>query len=308
MADARPDSDGASTGPQEVWTVGRLLQWTVGWFQQKQVEGGRLAAELLLARAMQCKKIELYTRYDQEPTEEQRAAFRELVRRAGAHTPVAYLLGCREFFSLEFEVTPAVLIPRPETEALVQRAIDLCREKPDRPWRILDVGTGTGCVAVAIAKYARNASVVAGDVSNEAVAVARKNINRHGLGEQVRVVEADCTTLPEGVTPEGGFDLIVCNPPYISEALYRTLPPHIRDHEPKIALTLDGSDGLVMYRRLANEAPAVLRKRGRLLAEIGSGQLAAVVEAFRSAGGWSYIGSHRDPTDPHERVVEFLLD
>ncbi|HOW72926.1 MAG TPA: peptide chain release factor N(5)-glutamine methyltransferase [Phycisphaerae bacterium] len=308
MADVNPQAGGCSTTQQEVWTVGRLLQWTTGWFQQKQVEGGRLAAELLLARAMNCRKIELYTRYDQEPTGEQRAAFRELVRSAGAHTPIAYLLGFREFFSLEFEVTPAVLVPRPETEALVQRAIDLCREMPDQPWRILDVGTGTGCVAVAIAKYAKNASVVAGDISGEAAAVARRNVERHGLDERVRVVEADCTALPAGITPAGGFDLVVSNPPYISEELYRTLPPHIRDHEPKIALALDGSDGLVMYRRLAAEAPAVLRQQGRLLAEIGSGQLTSVVETFEAAGGWSYMGAHRDPTDPHERVVEFLRD
>lgn len=307
MADVNPQTGEASATQQDVWTVGRLLQWTTGWFQQKQVEGGRLAAELLLARAMKCKKIELYTRYDQEPTEEQRAAFRELVRSAGAHAPIAYLLGFREFFSLEFEVTPAVLIPRPETEALVQRAIDLCREKPEQAWRILDVGTGTGCVAVAIAKYAKNASVVAGDVSSEAAAVARRNVEKHGLCERVQVVEADCTALPEGIVPEGGFDLIVSNPPYISEELYRALPPHIRDHEPKIALALDGSDGIVMYHRLAAEAPAVLCKEGRLLAEIGSGQLESVLEAFEAAGGWSYLGAHRDPTDPHERVVEFLL-
>jgi release factor glutamine methyltransferase len=122
MADANVNS---TTTDQQPWTVRRLLEWTVSFFRERQVEGGRLAAELLLARALSCRKIDLYTRFDQEPGADQRAAFRELVKSAGRHTPIAYLLGSREFFSLDFEVTPAVLIPRPETEALAQRMIDL---------------------------------------------------------------------------------------------------------------------------------------------------------------------------------------
>lgn len=292
---------------QQVWTVGRLLDWTTKWFQQNQVEGGRLAAELLLARAMNCRKIDLYTRYDAEPTEAQRTAFRELVRRAGEHTPIAYLLGSREFFSLEFEVTPAVLVPRPETEALAQRMIDLCRSSPRRQWQILDVGTGSGCVAVAIAKYAANAVLVASDVSAEALAIAQANIRRHGLADRIRTVLADGFALPPDSVPQGGFDAIVSNPPYISEAVYRDLPPNIREHEPRVALVPPGGDGLQMYRRFAAEAPSVLSIGGRLLAELGHDQLAAVREIFRSAGRWDFIGTCRDRSDPYERVVEFRL-
>lgn len=292
---------------QEVWTVGRLLDWTTKWFQQRQVEGGRLAAELLLAQAMNCRKIDLYTRYDKEPTEEQRGAFRELVRKAGEHTPIAYLLGRREFFSLEFEVTSAVLVPRPETEALAQRMIDLCRASPDRRWQILDLGTGSGCVAIAVAKYARNADLVASDISEEALAVARCNIERHGLGQQIQAVCADGFRLPAELIPKTGFDAVISNPPYISEAVYRELPPNVRDHEPRVALVPPGGDGLEMYRRFATEAKSLLAPGGRLLTEIGHDQLAPVREVFQLAGGWSFVGTHRDHSDPHERVVEFQL-
>lgn len=295
------------SGQDAVWTVGRLLQWTAEWFNGRQVEGGRLAAELLLARAMNCRKIELYTRYEQQPTEEQRALFRELVRKAGENTPIAYLLGEREFFSLAFTVTPAVLVPRPETEALVQRMIELCRESPDRTWQILDLGTGSGCIAVTVARYAKNTQLVATDVSAEALTVAAANAERHGVSDRIRLVEADGPSLPASAVPEGGFDAVVTNPPYISETAWETLPPNVRDHEPRIALTA-GGDGLAMYRRLAVEVPALLRPQGRLLAEIGHDQHAAVLDLFAAAGGWSYVGSHRDPADPYDRVVEYLRE
>jgi len=293
-------------GQEPTWTVGRLLEWTTNWFREKHVEGGRLSAELLLAHAMGCKKIDLYTRYDYQPTEQQRTAFRELVRSAGQHTPIAYLLGTREFFSLDFEVSPAVLIPRPETEALAQRMIDLCRKSPDRQWQILDVGTGSGCIAITIAYYAKNASALGADISAPAIEIATRNIDRHGLSDRVRLVEADGVNLPAEYVPAGGFDAIVSNPPYIREDQWAELPPNVRNHEPKLALSMDGSDGLVMYRRLATEASSVLKPGGRMLIEIGYDQDGAVRDVFASAGGWTYIGSHSSPTDPYERVLEFV--
>ena len=295
----------SASGQDTAWTVGRLLDWTTDWFGARQVEGGRLAAELLLARAMGCRKIELYTRYETEPTDEQRAQFRELVGQAGEHTPIAYLLGVREFFSLEFEVSPAVLVPRPETEALVQRMIDLARQSPERSWQVLDVGTGSGCIAIGVARYAENVSVVASDVSPDALAVAAANVERHGLTDRVRPVEADGLDLPADCVPAGGFDAIVSNPPYISEQAFPSLPPNVRDHEPKLALVAEaGSDGLVMYRRFAAEAPGLLAPGGRLLVEVGHDQPDEVREIF-AAAGWDYVGAHRDPADPYDRVLEF---
>lgn len=297
---------GTSGQQQAPWTIGRLLEWTTKWFQDKQIEGGRLAAELLLARALGCKKIELYTRYEEEPKEEQRTAFRELVKQAGEHTPIAYLLGFREFFSLEFKVTPAVLIPRPETEALVERVIGLCRQAAEKTWRILDVGTGSGCIALAVAKYAKNANVVASDISEAALAVAGENIQKHQLGERVRTVPADLAQLPAEAIPEGGFDIIASNPPYISAQAYGQLPPNVRDHEPKTALVGPNGDGLVMYRRFAAEAPAILAAQGRLLVEIGHDQHEAVKGIFAAVAGWEYVGSYRNQNDPYERVVEVM--
>lgn len=299
-------STSGTSGNQAPWTVGRLLEWTTRWFQDKGVEGGRLSAELLLARALNCKKIELYTRYEQEPTEEQRTAFRELVRQAGEHTPIAYLLGSREFFSLEFKVTPAVLIPRPETEALVEHVIGLCRQEPDRTWRILDVGTGSGCIAVSIAKYAKNTSIVASDVSAEALAVATENVEKHQVQDRVRTVQADAAALPPDALPEGGFDLVVSNPPYISEQVFAELPPHIRDHEPRSALVGPNGDGLVMYRRFAVEIPALLAPQGRLLVEVAHDQPEAVKDIFAAAEGWAFVAAHRNRNDPFDRVLEFI--
>ncbi|MHC4443847.1 MAG: peptide chain release factor N(5)-glutamine methyltransferase [Planctomycetota bacterium] len=293
---------------QTKWTVGRLLEWTTEWFKQKNVEGGRLAVELLLARAMNCPKIELYTCYDHEPTEDQRADFRQLVQQAVEHTPIAYLLGSREFYSLDFVVSPEVLIPRPETEAVVQPVIEYCRQAPDRHWQVLDVGTGSGCIAVAIAYYAKNTSVVADDISADALTVAAQNVQRHQVTERVRLIRADGAVLPQEVIPQGGFDLIVSNPPYISKDQWPDLPPNVRDHEPRIALVLDDGDGLVMYRRLASQAPLVLKPGGRLLVEIGCNQQAAVREIFESIPGWKYIASHRNPTDAYDRVAEFVYN
>jgi release factor glutamine methyltransferase len=292
-------------GQQQPWTVGRLLQWTTEWFKQKDVEGERLAAELLLARAMECSKIELYTRYEQVPTEQQRAAFRELVRQAGEHTPIAYLLGYREFYSLNFEVTPAVLIPRPETEVLVQRIVELTRTEPDRQWNVLEIGTGSGCIAAAIAKFAKNASVTATDASPEALEVATANVERHGVADRVELVQADGLDLPDGTVPPGGFDILVSNPPYISDEHWPKLPPDVRDHEPKQALVTPSGDGLDMYRLFAEQAPQVLCPGGTLLVEIGYDQKDDVIDIFNRIGAWNFQGVRRDSTDPHDRALEF---
>ena len=289
----------------DVWSVGRLLNWTAEWFAQKQVEGGRLAAELLLARALGCKKIELYTRFESVPSDPQRAAFRELARQAGNHVPIAYLLGHREFFSMEFEVSPAVLVPRPETEILVQRIVSICRGQPERIWQILDIGTGSGCIAIAIAKYAPNAQIVASDISPDALAVARRNSESHGVTDRVRMIEADGVHVADADRPADGFDIIVSNPPYISESIWPTLAPNVRDHEPQLALLGPGGDGLEMYRRFSADAADVLSREGVLITEIGAGQQQDVQAIFESAGNWRFIGQHRERTDPHVRALEF---
>jgi len=287
----------------EVWTIGRLLGWTVEWLKGHQVDQPRLSAELLLAHAFGCKKIDLYTRFEMAASPEHLAALRDLVRRAAEHAPIAYLIGHKEFYSLDFEVTPAVLIPRPETETLVQKAIDLCRAAPDTPLTLLDMGTGSGCVAISIARYVSNAAIVASDISADALEVARRNAERHDVAGRIRFCQADCLALPADAVPAGGFDAIVSNPPYIPEAEFDALPRTVRDYEPRSSLTVAGSDGLVFYRRLATEHRGRLRPGGSILVEIGQGQHADVLRIFAATGRFAHKGTFRDPTDPHDRVV-----
>jgi release factor glutamine methyltransferase len=287
----------------EVWTIGRLLQWTTGWLTRHEVDQPRLSAELLIAHAFGCRKIELYTRFDVAAGPEQLATIRELVRQAAEHVPIPYLIGRKEFFSLEFEVTPAVLIPRPETETLVQKTIDLCRADPETPMNVADLGTGSGCIAVSVARYVPSAVVTASDISPEAIAVARRNAERHAVTGRVRFYVADWLNLPPDAIPPGGFDVIVSNPPYIPASDVDRLDRNVRDYEPRTALTALGSDGLVFYRRLAAESEGRLRPGGSILVEIGHDQHEAVLAIFASATRFTHAGTYRDPTDPHNRVV-----
>ena len=287
----------------DAWTVGRLLTWTRQWLGERGVEESRLATELLLAHALGCAKIELYTRYESVPSESEMTTFRALVRQAGEHTPIAYLLGMKEFFSLEFEVSPAVLVPRPETETLVQAVIDHCRDGRLEQPTVLDVGTGSGCIAVALAKYVPDARVVATDISPEALEVAARNVSRHQVDEQVRLVEADWLTLPHEVLPEGGFDVIVSNPPYVSAAELDSLSRTVRDHEPHGALVAD-EEGLAAYRRLAEGVFALLAADGVVVVELGNGQGAAVAELFTASGQLAHQATRQDQARI-DRVLTF---
>ena len=279
----------------DAWTIGRLLHWTTGWLAQHGVDQPRLSAELLIARAMDCKKIELYTRFEVVAAPERLATLRELVRQAAEHAPIAYLVGRKEFYSLDFEVTPAV-----------QKTIELCRSAPDAARRILDLGTGSGCVAISIARYVPAAELTAIDASAEAVEVARRNAERHGLTGRIRFAVSDWLNLDAEWIPPGGFDVIVSNPPYIAEREYADLPRNVREYEPRIALA-GGDDGLTFYRRLASECPGRLRPGGSILVEIGAGQHEAVRAIFDAAKAFTHVGTYRDPADPHDRVIHVRL-
>jgi release factor glutamine methyltransferase len=257
----------------EAWTVRRLLEWTEEFLRKKGVEAPRLEAQILLAHALGCKKIDLYVRHEEEPPESKRAAFRDMIKKRAEGMPVAYLVGYRDFYSLDFAVTPAVLIPRPETETLVMEALRVV--KPLDAPRVLDVGTGSGCIAVTIARQHKTARVTATDLSADALAVAGTNAQRHGVTDRVTFVQGD---LFVPVSPEA-FDLVVSNPPYIAREEFASLEPGVRDFEPRLALD-GGIDGLDYYRRIANEVPRVLRPGGTVLVEIGATQEPAVRDLF----------------------------
>ena len=261
------------------WTVGRLLSWTTEWLASRGAETARLDAEVLLAHVRGCPRIALYTAFDEPVADAERARFREFVKRRGAGEPVAYLVGSREFFSLAFAVSPAVLVPRPETEGLVVRVIDLCKaaEAP----RIVDVGTGSGAIAVALAKHLPRARLVATDVSPEALAVARANAARHGVAERIEFVACDLFDDPAAAGP---WDVIVSNPPYVRDDEFESLPPDVRLYEPRGALVA-GPRGVEVVERLAAAAAARLTAGGWLVVEIGPAVAAAASAVLAAQPG-----------------------
>ncbi len=260
------------------WTVGRLLTWTTDFLRGKGADSPRLDAEVLLAHARGCQRIELYTAFEEEPTEAVRTAFRELVGRRAKGTPVAYLVGRREFFSLMFEVTPDVLIPRPETESLVVRALDLAKSLKSESPHIADIGTGSGIIAITVAKHVKNCRVTAIDISPVALEVAKRNAAKHGVAERVDFVESDLfAQVPEAAK----FDLILSNPPYVATNEMSALAPDVRDHEPHLALD-GGANGTEVIECLIPQVAEKLKTGGWLLMEVGAGNAARVEELVKA--------------------------
>lgn len=287
MTPDRPALPRPATGDAEPWTVGRLLTWTTDWLASRGSESPRLDAEVLLAHVRGCPRIALYTAFDTPVADAERSRFRELVKRRGEGEPVAYLVGSKEFFSLPFAVNKGVLVPRPETEGLVVRTLDLCKALTAP--RIIDVGTGSGAIAVTLAKHLPQAVVIATDISPEALAVARDNAARHGVAERIRFVECDLMAAAEAAGP---WDVIVSNPPYVREDEFESLPRDVRLHEPRTAL-VSGPTGVEVVARLAAAAAESLAPGGWLLVEIGPA-VAAAAEAVLDA----QAGLVREPTLP----------
>jgi release factor glutamine methyltransferase len=253
------------------WTIGRLLQWTAQYLATKGADSPRLDAELLLAQVLGRPRIELYTSFDQEPDSQQRAQFRELVRRRAEGVPVAYLLGTKEFYSLTFRVTPAVLIPRPETEFVVVALLDAVRAWGDKPldargavWEIADVGTGSGVLAICAARHIADCRVTALDCSSAALEVARLNATEHGVADRIEFVHSD---LFAALPPEKRFHFVVSNPPYVASEEMASLPPEVRLHEPAVALE-GGAAGTDVIQRLIVQAAQRLVPAGMLIFEI----------------------------------------
>lgn len=258
----------------ESWTVLKILKWTTDYFAGREIASARLEAELLLAATLGFDRVGLYVNFDRPLSQAELSAFRERVKRRAQREPLQYILGDTEFWSLAFAVTPAVLIPRADTEVLVEEAL----ARVEGPARVLDVGTGSGAIAVALAKERPELVVTALDRSADALLVARGNVARHGLTARVVCVEGDLARLPDGP-----FDLVVSNPPYIPSPDWAELMPEVRDHEPRMALD-GGADGLEAYRHLAGQSLRLLVPGGWLLVEVGIGQAEDVGALFRAAG------------------------
>lgn len=267
---------------EDKWTILKVLQWTTGYFGSKGIEQPRADAEVLLAYLLGLERIDLYLNFDKPLSSEELARFRELVRRRAASEPTQYILGRQEFWSLEFEVTPAVLIPRPETEILVEKALELMGPGPAL---VLDLGTGSGAIAVALAHERADIRVIATDRSFTAIEVAKRNAARHGVSERVHFALMD---LMDALASRPWFDFIVSNPPYVADAEFLDLAPEIANYEPLSALKGGGEQGLDLIRGILGQFRNHLRPGGSLLVEIGMGQ-AEVLEKEISGSQFEFI-------------------
>lgn len=260
-----------STATEQVWTLGALLDWTAKHLAQKQTEFPRLDAEVLLAHVVGCKRIDLYgIRHAEVASAEVKQKYRELIRKRLEGCPVAYLVGRKEFYNLELKVSPAVLIPRPDSEHVVMECLAVMKSA-EAP-RLLDIGVGSGNLAIAIAKHLPKATVTAVDASADALAIAQENATKHGV--TIRFLQGD---LFAPLDKDERFDCIVSNPPYIPDEDIAKLPVGVRDYEPHLALK-GGPGGFVVFDRLIAGARERLVSGGHLIVEIGSPQETAARE------------------------------
>lgn len=272
-----------SSPTSPVLNIESLLLSATDRFASAGIEDARLTAELLLAHALKSNRVYLRANCHEEVPPENRILFDLCVERRLAHEPTQYIVGETEFMGLRFSVDRRVLIPRPETELLVEAALSLMRSSTlPASIRVLDIGTGSGNIAVSLAKFDPSATLIALDVSADALDVARSNIQLHGVSHRVRLVVGDLFSLPDDVAGEK-FDFIVSNPPYISVEEFAALAPEVAEHEPRLA-TEEGGDGLRFYRSLAGLANSILSENGWVVVEIAYDQGEAVPEIFRIAG------------------------
>lgn len=279
------------------WTVKRLLEWTTDYLGQHGADTPRLDAEILLGHALNWPRIQLYVRFEECPSEQDRARFREAIKLRAKGTPVAYLTGEKEFFSLKFQVNESVLIPRPETEFLVVGALDAIRGSARPTTRVLDLCTGSGCIAVAIAKHVPQCQIVATDSSAAAIEVARLNAQSHSVSERI---EFRCGDLWEAV-PEDSFDIIVSNPPYIGLSEKDSLMRDVVAHEPHQAL-FSGDDGTDLTRRIIAQAAAKLAPEGWLLIETSPLIAQRLLDEMNRTPGLDRVHSKKDLAG-HLRVL-----
>lgn len=269
-------------------TVLDAINLSAEYLEKKNIESPRINAEHLLSHVLKRKRLELYLSFDRPLSEEEKTEYRELIRRRGTAEPLQYIIGTVEFFGLEIKVSPGVLIPRPETEILVEKVIESM--KTSGPVKILDIGTGSGNIAVALAKNIENAVVTGADISDEALKVASENSAANGVSDRVILKKLDI--INDHLDGEEKFDVIVSNPPYVSLKDFDGLRPELNKYEPRIALT-DEKDGLSFYRVISERAWNSLNLQGRLFFEIGQGQSGEISKILES-NGFSDIKIYRD--------------
>ncbi len=279
----------------EVWTTRRLLAWMTKHFEERGIEFPRLCGELLLAHVAGCERLRLYMDADRPASSEELARLREMVQRAGRHEPIAYLTGSAWFFGMELKVTRDTLIPRPATETLVQRVLQEARGREAGEMMVVDIGTGSGAIAIALAKQMKGARVAAVDISEGALAAARENAQKHGVAERIEFFRGDVYEALPGELA-GAVDFVVSNPPYISDQEWEAVEENVKGYEPHSALR-GGKDGLDVVRRVIAGAGQWLKPGGALAVEIAASQKESALQLARSAGdmeGAEVIADHED--------------
>ncbi|MCG9129331.1 peptide chain release factor N(5)-glutamine methyltransferase [Candidatus Poribacteria bacterium] len=257
----------------KIWNVLELLDWTTEYFEKHNIPNPRLDAEVLLGHLLEKSRLQLYLHFDMPVYQEHLSIFRELIKRRIALTPISYLINRKEFMSLDFYVDERVLIPRPETEFIVETILNT---NPEKPQRVLEIGTGSGVIATALAVNEPEWEIIATDICQDALQVAEKNRDAHECTERVSLLHGDLFE-PIQELDTSHFNWIVSNPPYVMSRENNDLSPDVRDHEPHIAL-FAGEDGLSIIRRLISEAPSYLNPGGKLIFEIGDTQGTPVQE------------------------------
>ena len=271
---AHPGTDSA-----QQWTVLSLLQWGSDYLKEKGFDEPRLTVDLLLAHVLSLPRLNLYLQFDRPLTADELSRFKALFKRRLSREPLQYIIGETDFMGLRVRVTPDVLVPRPETELLAERAIEELKRRAPGSQVVLEIGTGSGNLAMAIARFVPTARIISIDVSAPALAVARENLRSHGI----ETVDLEVVDVFSDWPEERRFDLIVSNPPYVSLAEFAELQPEVRDFEPRLATT-DESDGLRVIRRIVDLAGTALLPGGSLLLEVAYDQSRDVTRLLEQRG------------------------
>ncbi len=282
------------------WTILKLLGWTTSYFESKNIEGARASAEILLADTLNLNRIDLYLRHDQPLTPGELARFKSLIKRRVKREPVAYITGRKEFWSMDLAVTPDVLIPRPETECLVERALTAIPDKNSgQPWKILELGTGSGAIILALASEKPGHLYFASDLSQSALKIAKANAQNHGLSDRISFFAGNWfDPLKANVRK---FHLIVSNPPYIQTRIIETLEPEVSRHEPRRALD-GGQSGMASLESIIVRAPAFLHPESLLILEIGYDQRDRTEYTVQKSGQYESVEFITD-YGGHDRVA-----
>jgi len=246
-------------------TVLESIKLSTEFLEKKGIESPRLNAEILLSEILNCKRLDLYLKFDQSLKELEISKYREWIKRRGLYEPIQYIIGKIEFFGLQFRVNSSVLIPRPETEILVEEVLKYSKSK--NGLKILDIGTGSGIIAIAIAKQLEDSQITAIDISQEAINLAMENAVTNEVISKLKFLMSDIKDFENNEK----FDVVVSNPPYISKEDFPSLQNEIKDYEPRIALT-DSNDGLDFYKIISKRSKSLLKKDGRIYFEVGKGQ------------------------------------